>query len=89
MKSLAISVGCGLVLWFIPPPAGVAIKAWKLLSVFVGTIVGIITMVSLHDGRWLPVSVVRSAVNNRQPLHMRADEGTAGMSILKRLGASF
>jgi len=44
MKSLAISVGCGLVLWFIPPPAGVAIKAWKLLSVFVGTIVGIITM---------------------------------------------
>mmetsp|Transcript_18866 Transcript_18866/g.41326 ORF Transcript_18866/g.41326 Transcript_18866/m.41326 type:complete len:566 (-) Transcript_18866:273-1970(-) len=44
MKNLAISVACGLVLWFIPAPAGVAVKAWKLLSIFVGTIVGIITM---------------------------------------------
>eukprot|EP00976_Prorocentrum_cordatum_P071599 1180396-Prorocentrum_minimum.AAC.1 len=45
MKNLGISVACGLVLWFIPPPAGVAVQAWKLLSIFVGTIVGIITMV--------------------------------------------
>jgi hypothetical protein len=30
-------------MWFIPPPAGVSVKAWQLLSVFVGTIVGIIT----------------------------------------------
>lgn len=30
-------------MWFIPPPAGVTAKAWHLLSLFTGTIVGIIT----------------------------------------------
>ncbi len=43
MKDLGISVGIATLLWFIPPPAGVSMKAWQLLSVFVGTIVGIIT----------------------------------------------
>mmetsp|Transcript_18497 Transcript_18497/g.51906 ORF Transcript_18497/g.51906 Transcript_18497/m.51906 type:complete len:564 (-) Transcript_18497:806-2497(-) len=43
MKNLGICVGLSLALWFIPPPAGVSIKAWHLLSVFTGTIVGIIT----------------------------------------------
>jgi hypothetical protein len=31
--------------WFIPAPVGVALKAWKLLAIFLGTIVGIITTV--------------------------------------------
>jgi hypothetical protein len=48
VKPLLISIACGLVLWFIPPPAAVAIKAWKLLAIFVGTIVAIITTVRLH-----------------------------------------
>eukprot|EP00891_Asterochloris_glomerata_P000415 jgi/Astpho2/415/Aster-03465 len=39
MKNLAISVGLATAVWFIPPPAG----AWRLLAVFLGTIVGIIT----------------------------------------------
>lgn len=43
MKDLAISIGVAVVMWFAPPPAGVSLKAWHLLSVFVGTIVGIIT----------------------------------------------
>ena len=73
MKDLGISVGIAALMWFIPPPAGVTLKAWwvcikylierfssgvairdpplnilnrvsrHLLSVFVGTIVGIIT----------------------------------------------
>jgi anion transporter len=43
VKPLLISLMCGLVIWFIPPPAAVAIKAWKLLAIFVGTIVAIIT----------------------------------------------
>jgi di/tricarboxylate transporter len=43
MKNLSICVGISLALWFCPPPAGVNIKAWHLLSVFTGTIVGIIT----------------------------------------------
>ncbi len=43
MRDLFISIGIGLAMWFIPPPAGVSAKAWHLLSVFTGTIVGIIT----------------------------------------------
>lgn len=42
MKDLAISVGIAALLWYIPPPAGVTLKAWHLLSIFTGTIVGII-----------------------------------------------
>ncbi len=36
-------MGLGTALWFVPPPAGVAIKAWHLLSIFLATIAGIIT----------------------------------------------
>ncbi|PNH01976.1 Dicarboxylate transporter 1, chloroplastic [Tetrabaena socialis] len=43
MKDLSICVGVATLIWFIPPPAGVTLKAWHLLSVFIGTIVGIIT----------------------------------------------
>mmetsp|Transcript_69329 Transcript_69329/g.219368 ORF Transcript_69329/g.219368 Transcript_69329/m.219368 type:complete len:571 (-) Transcript_69329:1084-2796(-) len=43
LKNLAISVAVGVAIWFTPAPAGVAIKAWHLLAIFVGTIVGIIT----------------------------------------------
>lgn len=43
MKNLGLCVGIGLALWFVPPPAGVSVKAWHLLSVFSATIVGIIT----------------------------------------------
>lgn len=39
---LLISVAIGAVIWFIPPPEGVAIEAWHLLAIFVATIVGII-----------------------------------------------
>lgn len=43
MKDLAICFGIGLALWFCPAPAGVSIKAWHLVSIFIATIVGIIT----------------------------------------------
>ena len=48
MKPLLISLAAGLAVWMCPVPAGLAaaatgVKAWKLLAVFVGTIVGIIT----------------------------------------------
>lgn len=33
----------GVALWVFPPPAGVDIRAWHLLAIFVATIVGIIT----------------------------------------------
>jgi len=37
----AVAVGC--VIWFLPVPAGIPVAAWKLLSIFLATIVGIIT----------------------------------------------
>ena len=43
LKPLGYSVLAGLLIWLIPAPAGVSAKAWHLLAVFVGTIVGIIT----------------------------------------------
>lgn len=43
MKELGIAVGLGVALWFVPPPAGVTAQAWHLLSIFIATIVGIIT----------------------------------------------
>lgn len=43
MKELGIAVGLGVALWFVPPPAGVTTQAWHLLSIFIATIVGIIT----------------------------------------------
>lgn len=43
LKKLAICVGLGTALWFVPPPAGVTLKAWHLLSIFLATIAGIIT----------------------------------------------
>jgi DASS family divalent anion:Na+ symporter len=42
LKSLAITVVVGLIIWFIPVPEGVKPNAWHLLAIFVATIVGII-----------------------------------------------
>ena len=43
LKKLAICVGIGTALWFVPPPAGVTLPAWHLLAIFLSTIAGIIT----------------------------------------------
>ena len=43
VKNLGYSVLAGLLLWICPAPAGVTTQAWHLFSVFVATIVGIIT----------------------------------------------
>ena len=43
MKDLCVSVGIGAVMWLAPPPEGVSLLAWHLLSVFTATIVAIIT----------------------------------------------
>lgn len=42
LKSFAITLVVGLVIWFIPVPDGVKPNAWHLLAIFVATIVGII-----------------------------------------------
>jgi len=51
LKPLGFSVLAGLIIWCIPAPIGVTAKAWHLLAVFVGTIVGIITNVSREETR--------------------------------------
>ena len=38
-----VPVAIGLVLWFVPPPAGLPPKAWHMFAIFVATITGIIT----------------------------------------------
>ncbi|KAM1342895.1 hypothetical protein ACFX2F_007154 [Malus domestica] len=43
MTPLIASIATGLILWFFPTPAGVTKNAWQLLSIFLATIVGIIT----------------------------------------------
>ena len=43
MKPLLGCLALGVVMWFIPAPEGVPVKAWHLLSIFVATIAGIIT----------------------------------------------
>jgi DASS family divalent anion:Na+ symporter len=40
---LLITLGIGVIIWFMPPPEGVTLEAWHLLAIFVATIVGIIT----------------------------------------------
>ncbi|OIW08941.1 hypothetical protein TanjilG_05917 [Lupinus angustifolius] len=43
IKPLLASIATGVILWFVPVPAGVTRNAWQLLAIFLGTIVGIIT----------------------------------------------
>ncbi|PIN00859.1 hypothetical protein CDL12_26639 [Handroanthus impetiginosus] len=43
MKPLLASIATGVILWFVPAPNGVSRIAWQLLSIFLATIVGIIT----------------------------------------------
>ncbi|CAI9106418.1 OLC1v1005571C2 [Oldenlandia corymbosa var. corymbosa] len=43
MKPLIASIATGVLLWLVPAPAGVSRNAWQLLSIFLATIVGIIT----------------------------------------------
>ncbi|KAG8389003.1 hypothetical protein BUALT_Bualt02G0184200 [Buddleja alternifolia] len=43
IKPLIASIATGIIIWFIPAPDGVSRIAWQLLSIFLATIVGIIT----------------------------------------------
>ncbi|WP_108650947.1 anion permease [Dongshaea marina] len=42
LKSLAITLLVGVIIWFIPTPSGVSGHAWQLLAIFVATILGLI-----------------------------------------------
>jgi DASS family divalent anion:Na+ symporter len=38
-----VPVAIGIALWFLPPPAGLPLKAWHMFAIFVATIAGIVT----------------------------------------------
>jgi|WetSurMetagenome_2_1015567.scaffolds.fasta_scaffold94480_2 divalent anion:Na+ symporter, DASS family len=40
IRSWLIIVAVGTVIWFVPPPAGVTMQAWRIFDIFVTTIVG-------------------------------------------------
>jgi DASS family divalent anion:Na+ symporter len=40
VRSWLIIVAVGAAIWFIPPPAGVTLQAWRIFDIFVTTIVG-------------------------------------------------
>ncbi len=42
---VAVTLAVGLILWFMPFPQGVDVRAWHLLAIFVATLVGIIVKV--------------------------------------------
>lgn len=43
IKPLIATIATGVILWFVPAPDGVSRVAWQLLSIFLATIIGIIT----------------------------------------------
>jgi divalent anion:Na+ symporter, DASS family len=40
IRSWLIIVAMGVAIWFIPPPEGVTLQAWRIFDIFVTTIVG-------------------------------------------------
>lgn len=42
IKTLIV-VATGVIIWYLPPPAGVHLEAWRLLAIFAATIVGFIS----------------------------------------------
>ena len=42
LRKWAIVLGLGLIIWFIPVPAGLTPNAWHLFAIFVATIAGFI-----------------------------------------------
>jgi DASS family divalent anion:Na+ symporter len=42
LRNAIIVVAVGAVLWFVPAPSGLTVSAWRLFSVFVATVLGLI-----------------------------------------------
>ena len=64
---LLITIAVGLLIWFIPPPEGVAIEAWHLLAIFVATILGIIIK-PLPMGAVAIIGIAMTALTNTLPI---------------------
>ena len=42
LGNFIIPIAIGVILWFVPPPEGLNVKAWQMFAIFVATIAGII-----------------------------------------------
>ena len=72
MKALSYSVLAGVVIWLLPAPVGVTLKAWHLLAHFVATSVGIITSVRPPTRRHeTPVGGATPTGSDRRPWRPR------------------
>lgn len=67
LTPLLITIAVGLIIWFIPPPEGVALEAWHLLAIFVATIVGIIVK-PLPMGAVAIIGIAMTALTNTLPI---------------------
>jgi DASS family divalent anion:Na+ symporter len=68
-------LGAGLSIAFIPPPAGITVQSWRLLAIFIATIIGLIAQ-PLPGGAMVLLGVAALALLRVMPL----DEALAGYS---------
>ncbi len=82
-----VTVGAGLLIGLIPPPAGVAPEAWTLLAIFIATIVGSIVQ-PLPGSAMVLLGVVALAISKAVPIE-RALSGYADKYVWLVLAAFF
>lgn len=77
-----ITIAIGIIIWFIPAPAGVEESAWHLFAVFVATIVGFISK-PLPMGAISIIAMAVIAVTNT----LTIEETLSGL-VIRRFGLS-
>ncbi|MBB5172414.1 anion permease [Texcoconibacillus texcoconensis] len=63
IRNLIITFAVGLILWFIPTPAGLESEAWQLFAIFVATIIGFI-LKPLPMGAIAIIAITMTAITN-------------------------
>ncbi|QHM70011.1 DASS family sodium-coupled anion symporter [Mixta intestinalis] len=75
----AMTLFIGFLIWFIPPPEGLDIKAWHMFALFAATIVAIILKV-MPMGAVTMVALVISAMTGLTPLTGAGPDNVAALS---------
>lgn len=68
-----LTVLFGAIIWFIPPPAGLAVNAWHMFAIFAATIFAIILKV-LPMGAVTMIALIVSALTGVTPLTAKGDQ---------------
>ncbi|MDH2927186.1 DASS family sodium-coupled anion symporter [Lonepinella koalarum] len=72
-KGLGIAVLVGLLIWVIPTPADLSVRAWNMLALFVATIVAIVAK-AMSMGAATLVALVISGLTGLTPIKAKADD---------------